>query len=125
MRRPRPTVKRSRQRAVAVSDDDADVDSEDGDDTGGSAATKTATKTATTKKSKTAKKAATGPSRNPIMFIVNYLRQVVAELRKVIWPNRNQMVTYTAVVLIFLVFMTALISLSDMGLAQLVLKVFG
>ncbi len=48
------------------------------------------------------KKAKSGPSRNPILFVWNYLKQVVAELRKVIWPNRKQMVSYTTVVLLFL-----------------------
>ena len=42
-----------------------------------------------------------------------------------IWPNRKQMVTYTSVVLAFLVFMVALIGLVDLGLAKLVLLVFG
>ena len=66
-----------------------------------------------------------GPSRNPFLFVWNYLKQVVAEMRKVIWPNRKQMVSYTAVVLAFLVFMVALIGLVDLGLAKLVLLVFG
>ena len=74
---------------------------------------------------KNAKATKAGPSRNPIMFVVNYLRQVVAELRKVIWPNRKQMVSYTTVVLVFLVFMVALISGADLGLARLVSLVFG
>ena len=55
----------------------------------------------------------------------NYLKQVVAELRKVIWPNRKQMVSYTAVVLAFLAFMVALIGGVDLGLGKLVLLVFG
>lgn len=75
------------------------------------------------KKPKAAKK--TGPSRNPIMFVVNYLKQVIAELRKVIWPNRKQMVSYTSVVLVFLAFMVALIGGVDLGLAKLVTLVFG
>ena len=62
--------------------------------------------------------------RNPIAFVWNYLKQVVAELRKVIWPNRKQMVSYTLVVLVFLAFMTALISGVDLGLAALVRGVF-
>ena len=66
-----------------------------------------------------------GPSANPFVFVCNYLKQVVAELRKVIWPNRKQMVTYTTVVLVFLAFMVALIGLADLGLAKLVLLVFG
>ena len=42
-----------------------------------------------------------------------------------IWPNRKQMVTYTTVVLLFLAFMVALIGLTDLGLAKLVMLVFG
>ena len=64
-------------------------------------------------------------TRNPFLFVWNYLKQVVAELRKVIWPNRKQMVSYTTVVLVFLVFMVTLIGLVDLGLAKLVLLVFG
>jgi preprotein translocase subunit SecE len=54
-----------------------------------------------------------------------FLREVVAELRKVIWPTRKQMVTYSVVVLIFLVFMVALVAGLDVGLAKLVFLVFG
>jgi len=87
-----------------------------------------ATETGTTKngdgkKPKTTKK--DGPGRNPIAFVFNYLKQVVAELRKVIWPNRKQMVSYTTVVLIFLAFMVALIGGVDLGFAKLVSLVFG
>ena len=113
----RPTGKRSR-RAVVDGDDSGAVD------------LGTGTKAAPTKngegtKTKTAKKAADGPSRNPIAFVWNYLLQVVAELRKVIWPNRKQMISYTSVVLVFLAFMVALIGLVDLGLAKLVMLVFG
>ncbi len=71
------------------------------------------------------KAGADGPNRNPFVFVWTYLKQVVAEMRKVIWPNRKQMVSYTAVVLAFLVFMVALIGLVDLGLAKLVLLTFG
>src|SRR6202048_1483510 len=76
-------------------------------------------------KPKTAKK--TGPEkggRNPFAFVWTYLAQVVAEMRKVIWPNRKQMVSYTSVVLVFLVFMVALIGVVDVGWAALVRGVF-
>lgn len=76
-------------------------------------------------KTKKVKRARTGPSRNPFLFVFNYLKQVVNELRKVIWPNKKQMITYTSVVLAFLVFMVALVALSDYGLAKLVMLVFG
>ncbi|MBE1548010.1 preprotein translocase subunit SecE [Mycobacterium sp. OAS707] len=112
----RPTGKRSRRGAV-------DADSEAVDlETGTKASpTKNGGGTAT----KTAKKSADRPSRNPFTFVWNFLLQVVAELRKVIWPNRKQMVNYTAVVLVFLAFMVALIGLVDLGLAKLVMLVFG
>ncbi len=41
-------------------------------------------------------------------------------MRKVIWPNRKQMLTYTSVVLAFLAFMVALVGLADLGLTKLV-----
>ena len=74
---------------------------------------------------KTAKKRGDGPSRNPLLYVWNYLKQVVAELRKVIWPNRKQMISYTAVVLVFLAFMVALIGGVDLGVGKLVMWVFG
>ena len=110
----RPSGKRSRQRAdvdnssgaVELTDSDSDDDA---------------------KKAKKAKKAKASDdaSSNPFIFVLTYLKQVVAELRKVIWPNRKQMGSYTSVVLAFLVFMVTLIGLVDLGLAKLVLLVFG
>ena len=113
----RPAGKRSRQRAEA-------------DDDGSSGAVELTESSAEDETGKKAKKARTAsksgePSNNPIVYVFNYLRQVVAELRKVIWPNRRQMSSYTSVVLAFLVFMVTLIGLVDLGLAKLVLLVFG
>ncbi len=54
-----------------------------------------------------------------------FLREVVAELRKVIWPTRNQLVTYTIVVLVFVTFMVALVSLLDYVFGRGVLFLFG
>jgi preprotein translocase subunit SecE len=62
---------------------------------------------------------------NPVTRLLTFYRQVVAELRKVIWPTRRELVTYTAVVLVFVVFMVALVSIYDFAAAQGVLKVFG
>jgi len=122
----RPTGKRSRQRAVDADEgveveapDEAEVSRED-----------------TAKKAKKAQKAAiSGKARkpkkpgdrsaNPFVFVYNYLKQVVVEMRKVIWPNRKQMLTYTSVVLAFLAFMVALVGLADFGLTKLMLLVFG
>ncbi len=57
--------------------------------------------------------------------IVRFLKEVVAELRKVIWPTRKEMITYTTVVLIFVAFMVALVALLDLVFAQGVLILFG
>jgi preprotein translocase subunit SecE len=54
-----------------------------------------------------------------------FLRQVVAELRKVVWPTRNQLLTYTGVVLVFVLVIMGLVALFDLGFSQLTLKVFG
>jgi preprotein translocase subunit SecE len=54
-----------------------------------------------------------------------FLCGVSAELRKVIWPTRNQMVTYTIVVLVFVSFMVALVAGLDYVFAQAVLFLFG
>ena len=116
----RPTGKRSRQRTGAT----ALAEVEDVETTALELGIDEDDDTATAKKVKKAKKADES-GRNPFRFVWNYLQQVVAELRKVIWPNRKQMVSYTSVVLVFLVFMVALISGVDLGLARLVLLVFG
>jgi preprotein translocase subunit SecE len=57
--------------------------------------------------------------------IARFLREVVAELRKVIWPTRNQLVTYTIVVLVFVSFMVALVWALDFVFGQGVLYLFG
>jgi preprotein translocase subunit SecE len=52
-------------------------------------------------------------------------RETVAEMRKVLWPSRREMTTYTIVVIIFVSVMVALVAGLDLGLAKLVLAVFG
>jgi len=75
----------------------------------------------------TPKRAAATTVKRPNMFarFGRFLREVVAELRKVIWPTRNQMVTYTIVVIVFLSFMVALVGVLDLLFAKGVLAVFG
>ncbi len=57
--------------------------------------------------------------------LIRFLREVVSELSKVIWPSRRELVVYTAVVLVFVSFMVAFVALLDMGLGRAVLAVFG
>ncbi len=62
---------------------------------------------------------------NPVARLSRYLREVAAELRKVIWPTRNELITYTIVVLVFVSFMVALTSGLDLLFARGILSVFG
>ncbi|MEV0296789.1 preprotein translocase subunit SecE [Nocardia sp. NPDC050710] len=77
------------------------------------------------KADKTAGKAKREGSGNPIKRLIKFLREVIAELRKVIWPNRKQMVTYTSVVLVFVIFMVAFISGLDLAFIKGVNWLFG
>ena len=56
--------------------------------------------------------------------IPTFYRQVVAELRKVVYPTQEQLVTYFIVVMVFVVFMMALVSALDLGFGKLVFAVF-
>ena len=64
---------------------------------------------------------AKGGRTTPVVFV----RQVVAELRKVIWPTRQEMITYTTVALVFIVIMVIFVTGLDTLLGKLVLAVFG
>ena len=54
-----------------------------------------------------------------------FLRQMVAELRKVIWPTRKELLTYTWVVIVFVAVFTAMVALYDFVFTRLVLQLFG
>jgi preprotein translocase subunit SecE len=54
-----------------------------------------------------------------------FYRQVVAELRKVVWPTQNQLRTYFIVVLVFVLVMMALTASLDLGFGKLALWAFG
>ncbi|WP_375406332.1 preprotein translocase subunit SecE [uncultured Amnibacterium sp.] len=62
--------------------------------------------------------------RGPIARIALFLRQVVAELRKVVTPTWRELVTYTGVVLGFVVVMMAIVYALDIGFGALVVWVF-
>jgi preprotein translocase subunit SecE len=120
----RPTGKRSRQRAADTEEGADGKESSTEVEVAKEDKAKKVAKTKTAKKTKKPKKFS-DRSANPFVFVYTYLKQVVAEMRKVIWPNRKQMLTYTSVVLAFLAFMVALVGLADLGLTKLVMLVFG
>jgi preprotein translocase subunit SecE len=63
--------------------------------------------------------------RGPVSRIGRFIREVIAELGKVIWPTRKELVTYTLVVIIFVSIMVALVAALDIAFAKGVLTVFG
>ena len=54
-----------------------------------------------------------------------FFRQMVGELRKVIWPTRQMLVTYTVVCMVFVIFMVAIVTALDYGFTKLVFALYG
>ncbi len=54
-----------------------------------------------------------------------FYRQVVSELRKVIWPTRRELITYTTVVIVFVAAVATVVAVFDLIFAKGVLRVFG
>ena len=65
-----------------------------------------------------------GPERDKRTSIPTFYRQVVAELRKVVWPTQEQLVTYFFVVMTFVLFMMALVSVLDLAFGKMVFAIF-
>jgi len=63
--------------------------------------------------------------RSPFARIALFIRQVIAELKKVVTPTRKELFSYTGVVLVFVVIMMALVSLLDLVFGIGVGYVFG
>lgn len=64
------------------------------------------------------------PSRERISPVTFY-RQVVAELRKVVWPTQQQLITYFMVVMVFVLVLIAYVSVLDLGFGKFVFWLFG
>jgi preprotein translocase subunit SecE len=54
-----------------------------------------------------------------------FFRQVIAELRKVIWPTRKELITYTIVVLVFSSIFATIVVVLDVGFGKLNFWIFG
>ena len=63
--------------------------------------------------------------RGPFARLALFIRQVFAELRKVVTPTRKELITFTGVVLVFVVIMMAIVSGLDFGFSTLVNFLFG
>ncbi|GAA4671683.1 hypothetical protein GCM10023347_27020 [Streptomyces chumphonensis] len=63
--------------------------------------------------------------KGPLARLALFYRQIVAELRKVVWPTRHQLTTYTTVVIIFVLIMIGIVFVLDYGFSEAVKFVFG
>ena len=63
--------------------------------------------------------------RNPFARIALFIRQVIAELKKVVTPTRKELFSFTAVVLVFVIIMMAIVWTLDQLFATLAIWLFG
>ncbi|TFB67609.1 MULTISPECIES: preprotein translocase subunit SecE [Cryobacterium] len=64
-------------------------------------------------------------NRGPFARLSLFIKQVFAELRKVVTPTRKELLSYTGVVLVFVIIMMAIVSAFDWVFGFAVLYVFG
>ncbi|SHK58099.1 preprotein translocase subunit SecE [Actinacidiphila paucisporea] len=63
--------------------------------------------------------------KGPLGRLALFYRQIIAELRKVVWPTRNDLTTYTTVVIVFVVVVIGFVAVVDWGFGKLISAVFG
>ncbi len=63
--------------------------------------------------------------RSPFARIALFIRQVIGELKKVVTPTRRELFGFTAVVLVFVIIMMAIVGALDFVFSALVVFVFG
>lgn len=77
------------------------------------------------KQAKSGKGAGDGDRPGLFSRLALFYRQVIAELRKVIWPTRKELITYSYVVIVFVTVLALIIAALDLVFARAVLTVFG
>jgi len=119
------------ERAVDDEFDDA-FEADDVDDTGAASRSSSApakAKPPTRPRTATADRGRGNSIGRLIAFVfgrlITFVREVVAELQKVIWPTRKELITYATVVVVFVSVITTIVSLLDLGFAKVILLVFG
>ena len=55
---------------------------------------------------------------------IKFVRQSIGELRKVVYPTGQQLVNYFIVVLVFVLFVIAYVSLLDLGFGAAIFRIF-
>ncbi|GHF89511.1 preprotein translocase subunit SecE [Streptomyces filamentosus] len=80
---------------------------------------------ASTESKKKGRKGGKRGKKGPLGRLALFYRQIIAELRKVVWPTRSQLTSYTTVVIVFVVVMIGLVTVIDYGFQEAVKYVFG
>jgi preprotein translocase subunit SecE len=62
---------------------------------------------------------------NVLKRIGKFFKDVITELKKVTWPTRKNLISYTIAVLVFVAIMMAVVYGIDSGVAALMQAVFG
>jgi preprotein translocase subunit SecE len=65
-----------------------------------------------------------GPAKQDRTTPAKFVNEVRDELRKVVWPTRNELVTYTTSALIFILVMVGIVVSLDYGFTKLVFALF-
>ena len=57
--------------------------------------------------------------------ILRYFGEAISELKKVVWPTRDELVRYTSVVLVFVLAVMTFVTVLDLGIGKVVFWMFG
>jgi preprotein translocase subunit SecE len=70
-------------------------------------------------------KPTSAPTRKERTRPAQFIREVVAELQKVAWPTRQEVASYSVVVLVSVIVIAAIIFVMDYAFTKAVLALFG
>jgi len=51
------------------------------------------------------------------------IRNTISELKKVTWPTRKDLVSYTMIVIVFMVIMAVVVGVLDLGASELISRI--
>jgi preprotein translocase subunit SecE len=66
-----------------------------------------------------------GPAKQDRTTPAQFVTEVRDELRKVVWPTRKELITYTTSALVFILVLVGLVTGLDYGFTRLVFVLFG
>jgi preprotein translocase subunit SecE len=73
----------------------------------------------------TAKRTSGAEAERKVTTPVQFVREAISELKKVVWPTWLQLQQYFIVVLVFVLIMIGIVALLDLGFGALILQLFG